>query len=296
MTSLRKRHDDRTCPACATDSQPRILKKENYTYLVCAACGLGWLDPLPSAEQAKALYAAEYFTAGAHAGYSDYLADESLHRRNARRRLTLMARAGARPTGPLLDVGCAAGFFLDEARSVGWNVFGVDVSPWAADQARRRLGMNIFADAAEIPAHLRGSFSAVTMFQTLEHMVFPQESLRQAVTLLRGDGLLFIETWDRASWIARMMGSNWQQVSPPSVLWLFTEASLAALLQSAGLRLVAWQRTSKEVSASFVAQLLAQKHGILRRPLVPFMGSSRLGRLSFAYKLGDLVTVVAEPA
>ena len=53
------------------------------------------------------------------------------------------ARGARSPPGPLLDVGCAAGFFVDEATRTGWQARGVDVSRPMVDWARARLGADL---------------------------------------------------------------------------------------------------------------------------------------------------------
>ena len=47
------------------------------------------------------------------------------------------------PGGRLLDVGCAAGFFL-EAASQHYAVTGVEVSEFAAQYAREEFGHRVF--------------------------------------------------------------------------------------------------------------------------------------------------------
>ena len=72
------------------------------------------------------------------------------------------------------------------------------------------------------------------MNQVLEHLVDPLGALRAVHRSLRPEGHLRIETWDRSSLVARLLGARWQQVTPPSVLWLFRGDDLAAVLGAAG--------------------------------------------------------------
>ncbi len=277
------------CELCGTGGRTLLFSKDGYDYTRCTVCGWAHLDPLPGEEESRALYTETYFS-GAAGGYADYLGDETFHRRNARARCRLLPPAA----GSLLDVGCAAGFFLDEARRLGWRISGVEPSPWASAEARRLTGAEIHDSMRAAHVAEAGCHDAVTFFQVLEHLPRPAEALAGARACLRPGGLVIVETWDRGSLVARLLRRHWQQVTPPSVIHLFTRGDLDALLDHAGFRRRSIRRTSKRVSAGFVAGLLAGKYpaagGWLRR----WVEASGLGRLGIPYRLGDLITVVAE--
>jgi 2-polyprenyl-3-methyl-5-hydroxy-6-metoxy-1,4-benzoquinol methylase len=118
-------------------------------------------------------------------------------------RLKCLARAGAHG-GRLVDVGCATGFFLDEAREAGWKVAGVDCSPWARSMAARQLGLETFESLTEARENAAAPFQAVTLFQVLEHLADPAEALREVAAALEPGGTLVVETWDRESLVARL--------------------------------------------------------------------------------------------
>lgn len=104
-----------------------------------------------------------------------------------------------------------------------------------------------------------------------------------------------IETWDAASRIARLMGRRWQQLTPPSVTHLFTTDGLRRHLAARGLEVVAAGPTSKRVTGSLVAGVVAQ-HVPGQAERLRRLGRSRLGRVAVPYRLGDLVTIVARRA
>jgi hypothetical protein len=130
----------------------------------------------------------------------------------------------------------------------------------------------------------------VTLFQVLQHVASPVEMLEEARDVLRSEGTLVIETWDRGSAIARLMRSGWHVVAPPSVVWLWDRSSAESLLRSAGLTATSIRRSPKRVSLRFVISLLdgtGRGSRMLER--------TPLRRLSFLYRLGDLITITAVP-
>src|SRR5689334_13558084 len=126
-----------------TGQEPR-WRKHGFEIFRCSCCGLLFRGQLPTPEELLAIYDRSYFVRqqdGDAQGYADYLSDEPEHRLTARLRVRELGRVseglrsqeggqahrspdGVR-TARLLDVGSAAGFFMDEARAAGWEVSGI---------------------------------------------------------------------------------------------------------------------------------------------------------------------------
>src|SRR5687768_5011647 len=88
----------------------------------CRACGfISWPDV--DATELEQLYDERYFTG---LEYPDYLGQQDALRRSMRRHLDQMAGIQP-PGGALLEVGCAYGLFLDEARHNFASVTGIDI-------------------------------------------------------------------------------------------------------------------------------------------------------------------------
>ena len=132
-------------------------------------------------------------------------------------------------------------------------------------------------------------FDAVTFFQVLEHMEDPQQVLARATELLRPGGVIVCETWDAASRTARLAGRSWQQLSPPSVLWLFTPDSMRRFVTAAGLETVSWRPSPKVVGA---ATVLGQSLSVESRTPAR-LTTGALARVGVPYVFDDLVTFVA---
>lgn len=280
-----------SCPNCTHSSVSPLFIKDGFQYIKCRACGGAWLASPQAESESERLYEVDYFVGSRNGGYLDYEADAPLHERNAERRLALVHRHYSGPSGDMLDVGCALGFFLQRAKQRGWRTVGLDISPWARRRAAQRFGLDVRADLRSCTDE---SFDVVTAFQVLEHMPHPASALAEIYRCLRPGGLLVIETWDRQSWIARLFGRHWQQVTPPSVVHLFTRRSLVQSLTRQGFDAVTFHRVSKLVSLRFVASLLAQKHPRQLDFLSAVAQRSWLGALAFPYSLGDLITVAAQ--
>jgi SAM-dependent methyltransferase len=251
------------------------------------------LSPLPSESLIEKIYSEEYFCAGAYSGYVNYAGNEALHRKNANRRLDQITKAPQLQQDILLDVGCGLGFLMSEAANRGLTVFGTEISNWARNQAMQRTGFKIFQNIHSATENLSAQVDVVTMIQVLEHICDPAEALRQASLLLQPGGNLLIETWDVGSLVAKMMRSNWQQVSPPSVLHLFSRHGLVQGLYNAGFEITDIRTASKSISVDWVLGLLEGKYPPVFRKLRSIAKTTRLDGMTLKYKLGDLITVMA---
>jgi 2-polyprenyl-3-methyl-5-hydroxy-6-metoxy-1,4-benzoquinol methylase len=291
---------NRVCNACkgSVDRQLDLVwRKDGHDVLRCPSCGLRFRADLPTPQDLEALYGAAYFRSGESSehgeGYADYLAEDDLHRLNARRRLRLLD--GLAPRGALLDVGCAAGFFLAEARDQGWIVSGSELSPEMASWASGELGIEGVVQGAFLEQEWeRGSFDVVTMWDYIEHTLDPAAELRRAAELLRPGGLLALSTGDAGSLLARLSGRRWHLLTPRHHNYFFTRKALVLALEQAGLTAL----LSRYLSARYSARYLVHKLRTLSdaRPLRRLerrLSRSRLGATSVPVNLGDIVTVVA---
>lgn len=274
------------CLRCGVAAWSPTIEKPPFCYVACTGCGLTRLEPFPTTVEAAAIYGDDYFEAAAGGGYADYVRDERIHRRNARARLRRIGEPWT-PGEVIVDVGCAYGYTMSEARSFGWSPIGVEVNA-AARAAVEREGMTCVESLADVQVPT-GTVGAVTFFQSLEHLTDPAGALSAAAQLLRPGGRLVIETWDRSSAPARILGARWQQATPPSVLWLFDREDLVHLCASSGFSVLTCKTTTKWVSAGLIAGQMRFRGG--NGIAVKF--ASRLADLPIPYALTDLITVVA---
>lgn len=149
--------------------------------------------------------------------------------------LRFLPRPRDRGRARLLDIGCGSGAFLDLAESAGWSVRGCDTDPKALASAASP-GRDVRLGGAEQFAAEADGFDAVTLSHVIEHVHDPADTLRQAKTLLRPGGMLFIDTPNSAALGHAEFGTDWRGLEPPRHLMLFNYDSLEQLLIVAGFR------------------------------------------------------------
>lgn len=121
-------------------------------------------------------------------------------------------------------------------RANGWEVTGVDASENTVAELSAATGVRALAGSLPHPALEGEAFDLVTMWQTLEHLPDPLETLRQARRLLRPGGELRVSVPNLASAGFHLFGDNWVGLDVPRHLTHFTPSTLRAMLQAAGFR------------------------------------------------------------
>jgi SAM-dependent methyltransferase len=192
----------------------------------CTRCGFTFLvgDVDPD------LYADGYFEA--YRG-GDYRAAEPQRRRESRRRLDLLARVTSQP-GLVLEVGAAAGYFLDEARSRGYEGFGIEPNDAMAAHAREVLELDVRTGVLGAVPLAPASFDVACAFHVVEHLGAPRAALRSVRDALRPGGHLFIEVPNAESAAARRRAGAWAALDLPYHVGHYGPRSLRALLERTG--------------------------------------------------------------
>lgn len=143
-----------------------------------------------------------------------------------------------RAPGRLLDFGCGAGMFLQEMREFGWTVEGLDFSETVAQQVTENTGIPVHVGTLPHTQIEPESFDAVTMWNSLEHVYHPRETVRHAAAALRPGGLLVAGVPNFDSWGYRTFQHDWHGLELPRHLTHFTPKTLTATLEAEGYRVL----------------------------------------------------------
>jgi 2-polyprenyl-3-methyl-5-hydroxy-6-metoxy-1,4-benzoquinol methylase/GT2 family glycosyltransferase len=210
----------------------------------CSKCGLIYANPRPSMASLLSNYSKMVDPL--------YLEEAKGRRISAQTILNEFRRL--KKGGKLLDVGCGAGFLLDEARKMGWEVHGVDLSKWAIEYARKELGIeNVLQGTLKNADYPVNHFDVIILKDAIEHLTDPKETLVEIRRILKSDGILCVNTPDIGSFLSRILRARWWGVKQ-SHLYYFTRRSLANMLNEAGFFPVKIKTHARTFSLKYWAQ------------------------------------------
>lgn len=258
------------------------LSGEMFAVVSCTQCDLGHTTPQPG--DLGRYYGPRYY--GNRHGLT---LRHCINRRLGFIAATLQDGNGRR----LLDIGCADGSFLLEARQAGWNVTGTELAPRAA----RQEGLDVREDITELLQD--APFDCITMWHTLEHMPDIPHMLTNVARLLKPEGRLIIAVPDFGGWQARLFGPKWLHIDVPRHLYHFTAGSLRRALAGAGF---AVQRTwHQELEYDLLGWSQSALNYLMPEPNVFFDTlTGKRGKTGWLTRLyaclfGSLLTLLALP-
>lgn len=224
------------CALCSGSDGIPLFEVDGFPLVRCPRCRLVYTKLRPAA--VAALYDEAYYNGLlAKGGYANYFAGAAINRLTFARRLGSIERQLGR-RGRLLDVGCALGDFLLVAFAAGWETWGVEVSAWASEFARREHGLRVHTGTLESAAFAANSFDVVTLYDVVEHAGDPLALLREVKRLLVPGGLVHIVTPNVAGKLASLLRHRWYHYKPGEHLYYFAPETMARTIEMAGLQAV----------------------------------------------------------
>lgn len=240
---------------CGGVEVARVGHREGPYRAVRCRCGMWYLSPRLSEEAMTLTYRDDRYFEGEGLGYSSYLAQEATLRLTFRRLLEALERRGM-TGGRLLEVGCAYGFFLDEARSRFDAREGTEFSEAAAARARLVADRVHLGGLEQLGADERYRLAAC--IHVVEHVYDPVAFVSRLREHLEPGGWLVLATPDMGGFWRPLMGRRWPFYKMPEHVTYFDAASLGRLLEAGGYRDV----RPLPYASYFALDLVAEKLGL----------------------------------
>ncbi|MEP7357870.1 MAG: class I SAM-dependent methyltransferase [Anaerolineales bacterium] len=217
-------------PADRPQATAQLVLPEPLRIVRCRRCGFMYVSP----RLTRAAYARHSLTESYYQSYQRGIRPRLGPGTGARAQVERMQGRHPRP-GRVLEIGCATGAFLLEARQAGWQVAGVEPSSYMAAAAREQ-GLDVAADF--VPERYGpDAFDVVHMNHVLEHVPDPAATLRGVCQVLAPDGLLIVEVpYEFGGWFFTLYPILKPGSRRPNIhhLSFFSPRTLARCLAGAG--------------------------------------------------------------
>lgn len=245
------------CPLCNSNTFKKMYPKIYPRLVQCQKCNLIYTNPRLKNQYLRKLYSSDYYNNNISdiVGYQNYQVDELQIRQTFKKRLTNINSLCKH--GELLDIGCAMGFFMDEAKKQNWQVSGIDISKYAANHAKKSLGLHVDISSLQQTTLPQNKFDLITMWDVIEHLPNPKTALVKLHSALKKNGLLVFSTPNVGSLPAMVTKSKWigYKLSDEHLTY-FSSLTINKLCRDSGFKIIKMHSIGKYVSFSLFANRL----------------------------------------
>ncbi len=247
----------------------------------CKRCGFVYVNPRLKAERIVKGYASAE--------------DETYVSQSAGRMATFVSGVKLIETflpqkGKLLDVGCAAGFFVKAAKERGWQAHGVEPSHWLAKYGREKLGVDSRQGTLHTAKYAANSFDVVTFWDVLEHVPDPTADVKEAYRILKPGGLLVVNYPNFGSKLARLAGRKWWFLLSVH-LWYFTPKTIRLMLERNGFQPFFEKRHWQKLNLGYLVFRLQPYSPALYKIMNTIVSALRLQNQQIKYYASQSVVV-----
>lgn len=183
------------CPICISRQQKKLLTVGKFTLWECSNCQLLRLTPVEHeiGDDYKSVLDLDVYLSYMH----------SFHQKQYQQELADISRYIS--SGKLLDVGCAAGWFLKEAESFGFFANGLEPQKSLAEIARKENPKSkVYNFEIEKLNKLTGTYQIVTFWSVLEHLTNPAVMVKNISGRISKGGILAIRTPNASGLIQKL--------------------------------------------------------------------------------------------
>lgn len=220
-----------TCDVCGSVAHRFVHRQSNgWEIRECRRCRLVQILPKPSMKDVAGLYEHDW------AHFSPYVSQTSAHREYFKKLLRFITRTmnGETHGKRILDVGCATGLLLEEAKSIGMTAVGIDISEDAVSHCRSKGLAAINTTLPEFSTEKIPAFDIITACEVIEHEYDPIMMIKSAYYLLKPSGIFVVTTPNFNTFYRKLFGGRWVGYQHPEHLWFYTPQTISDAFSRAG--------------------------------------------------------------
>ncbi|KLI40739.1 methyltransferase, partial [Brachyspira hyodysenteriae] len=159
--------------------------------------------------------------------------------------------------GNILDIGCSTGILLEEAKKLGFEPYGLELSEYSSSIAKQKFGNDrIHNGTIETSNFKENFFDLITMTDLLEHIQKPLEMLKTCYKILKpttsgGGGYIMMTIPDTTSFTHNIMKSKWTQYKLEH-LFYFNKQNMEIIAKDTGFEIIYMQPAVKTMTLKYI--------------------------------------------
>ncbi len=186
-----------------------------------------------------------------------------------------------------MEIGCGNGFFLEEAKQQGYEVYGVEPGKPSVDKAKPEIKKRIIVDIFKPGEFKKNFFDVICCFQTFDHVPDPNGLLAECYKVLKKGGLMLFFNHDIGAWQNRLMGEK-SPIIDIEHTYLFDKKTMRKIFEKHKFKVLDVKSSFNIHHLSYWLHLFPLPN-LIKLPIIKFLNLTRLGNLKFKMHPGNIV-------
>lgn len=251
------------------------------------------MDPQLSDSEILTLYSENYYSSWGVSGEQENESSKQMKIATFLLRLKLIQSFVQK--GKVLDIGCATGFFLEAAQAKGYDPYGIEISEYSSAFAKKKFGStHVFNGKLEDCAFEQGFFDVISMFDLIEHVRVPSETIALSKKLLSPNGIIIITTPNNSSISNKIMRKKWTHYKKEHFYYL-NHSSLEYLALQNNMEIIHSERSNKALNIDYLhTQFNVYKHWLFT-PVINIVFRllpKKISKMNFYISIGEITVIL----
>ena len=279
------------CPVCGSENLREVSEYSKHHLVRCLKCSFAFSRKIPSDSELAYVY------------NTFFLIQQSVSPITVKRYHEMLGYFERfRKSNNIIDVGCGDGYFLDEAKKRGWNVYGTEYMDSKVEFCRQK-GINMSQGILDPHNYAPDFFDVIASIEVIEHINNARDEIKNFYKILRPGGIAYVTTPHYNSLSRHLFHGKWNIIDYPSHLSYYTKKPMRRLFEESGFSLVRFATTGFSVSQAklSMAKSSGKKSGsvsdadvrqAIESSKVLRWGKSMANFILTSFNLGDTIKAV----
>jgi len=219
------------CIFCNKTNNNVYIEENGYQGKKCLICNLIYISPRPTIDEMQFLYNHDNAQISAR-GHIDSEFEKRLY---AKHNLKIVKKFIT--YGSILEIGCGAGYFLDEARKGGFEPYGIELNKVQANFINKALKISCEESLFQAGSFGDKKFDIIYHCDVLSHFFDPVFEFKKMSLKLNKNGIVVFETGNLGD-VSKKYLSYIENFQYPDHLFFFSEKNIRDLLEKTGFELL----------------------------------------------------------
>ncbi len=189
----------------------------------------------------------------------------------------------------ILDIGCASGSFLVACKELGFQPTGIEPNKKLVEYGKENYKVDIKQGILNSDSFKNEKFDIITLWDVIEHLSNPSQTINIAKDLLNKEGLLIVNYPDSDTSVAKLLGNKWPFWLDVHLIY-FSKLTMKNFLMKRGFKVILIKNHWQKLSIKYIFER-ASKIISLFKIFLPIINFLNLNNFKIKYYIGQRMVI-----